>query len=86
MYLANPLHRLPTVNSIKIPDGVEGTRIVNYLMHKYSLEIGGGLGPTAGKIWRIGLMGDNATPEKVDYVLKVLRESLPDLKKPVPKM
>lgn len=45
---------------------------------RYKLEIAGGLGPTAGKVWRIGLMGQNATPEKVDFVLKVLKEAIDD--------
>ena len=40
------------------------------------MEISGGLGPTANKVFRIGLMGQNATPEKVDLVLKVLKEGL----------
>ena len=40
------------------------------------MEISGGLGPTAGKVFRIGLMGQNATPEKVELVLKVLKEGL----------
>ena len=40
------------------------------------MEISGGLGPTANKVFRIGLMGQNATPEKVDLVLKVLKEAL----------
>ena len=43
---------------------------------RYKVEISGGLGPTAGKVFRIGLMGQNATPEKVDLVLKVLKEGL----------
>lgn len=40
------------------------------------MEIAGGLGPTAGRIWRIGLMGQNATEERVDRVLDVLAESI----------
>ena len=46
------------------------------LCFRYKVEISGGLGPTAGKVFRIGLMGQNATPEKVDLVLKVLKEGL----------
>ena len=46
------------------------------LSSRYKVEISGGLGPTAGKVFRIGLMGQNATPEKVDLVLKVLKEGL----------
>ena len=41
-----------------------------------NVEIAGGLGPTAGKIWRIGLMGQNATEERVDMVLQVLDEAI----------
>ena len=40
------------------------------------MEIAGGLGPTAGRIWRVGLMGQNATDERVDRVLEVLAESI----------
>lgn len=40
------------------------------------MEIAGGLGPTAGRIWRVGLMGQNATEERVDRVLEVLAESI----------
>lgn len=50
----------------------------NYVcfVFRYLLEISGGLGPTANKVFRIGLMGYNATPEKVDLVLEILKESL----------
>ena len=44
------------------------------------LEIAGGLGPTAGKVWRIGLMGVNATEANVDFVLKVLQEAIDNTK------
>ena len=47
-----------------------------FFCFRYKVEISGGLGPTAGKVFRIGLMGQNATPEKVDLVLKVLKEGL----------
>ena len=46
------------------------------VLFRYKVEISGGLGPTANKVFRIGLMGQNATPEKVDLVLKVLEEGL----------
>lgn len=49
-------------------------------LSRYKLEIAGGLGPTAGKVWRIGLMGQNAKPEKVDFVLKVLKEAIEHVK------
>ena len=47
---------------------------------RYKLEIAGGLGPTAGRVWRIGLMGQNAKPEKVEMALKVLKEALDHVK------
>ena len=57
-------------------------KLMNVFMNlfRYKLEIAGGLGPTAGKVWRIGLMGQNAHPEKVDMVLKVLKEALDHVK------
>lgn len=48
--------------------------------YRYKLEIAGGLGATAGKVWRIGLMGQNATVEKVDFVLRVLKEAIDHVK------
>jgi aspartate aminotransferase-like enzyme len=44
------------VNTIKVPQGVDWAAVVKNAMDKYYLEIAGGLGPTAGKVWRIGLM------------------------------
>ena len=53
-----------------------GPALNQFFCFRYKVEISGGLGPTAGKVFRIGLMGQNATPEKVDLVLKVLKEGL----------
>ena len=47
---------------------------------RYKLEIAGGLGPTAGKVWRIGLMGQNAKVEKVEFALRVLKEAISHVK------
>lgn len=49
---------------------------LNLIFFRYNLELAGGLGPTAGKVIRIGIMGYNATPENVDKVLSVLTEAL----------
>ncbi|KAF5273958.1 hypothetical protein FQA39_LY01073 [Lamprigera yunnana] len=68
--------RLPTVTTIKVPDGLDWTLVTTYAMKKYMVEISGGLGPTANKVFRIGLMGYNATNEKVDLVLKVFKEGI----------
>ena len=56
-YVANPEHRLVTVNTIKVPAGVDWAALCKNAMDKYNVEIAGGLGPTAGKIFRVGLMG-----------------------------
>ena len=47
---------------------------------RYKLEIAGGLGPTAGKVWRIGLMGQNAKVDKVETALRVLKEAISHVK------
>nr|AEE61649.1 unknown [Dendroctonus ponderosae] len=68
--------RLTTVTGIKVPNNVNWRRVSEYAMKKYKVEISGGLGPTACKIFRIGLLGYNATFENVDLALKVLKEGL----------
>ncbi|PSN42958.1 Serine--pyruvate aminotransferase [Blattella germanica] len=68
--------RLPTVTTIKVPMGLDWRLIQEYAMTKYRLEISGGLGPTLGKVMRVGIMGYNATMEKVDLTLKVIAEGL----------
>ncbi|KAG2495109.1 hypothetical protein HYH03_006719 [Edaphochlamys debaryana] len=69
-------HRLITVNTIKVPEGVDWAKVVKHAMDEYSLEIAGGLGPTAGKVWRIGIMGFNAKPQNVDLVIDAFRAGL----------
>ncbi|XP_060529474.1 alanine--glyoxylate aminotransferase-like [Cylas formicarius] len=68
--------RLPSVTTLKVPTDVDWNTVLDYIMEKYQLEVGGGLGPTVGQVFRIGLMGYNATPEKVEFVLSALREAL----------
>jgi len=68
--------RLPQLNAVYIPDGVDDAAIRSQLLNDYNLEIGAGLGSLAGKVWRIGLMGYAARQENVDYCLKALREVL----------
>lgn len=76
MFLENRKHRVPSVTSVRVPDGVDAAKVTAYLMRKYKIEIGGGLGPTFGQIFRIGLMGVNATQELADKVVKVLYEAV----------
>lgn len=68
--------RLSTVNTVKVPKGVDWRKVSDYAMNKYFFEISGGLGPTAEQVFRIGLMGENATVEKVDLMLTILREAI----------
>jgi alanine-glyoxylate transaminase/serine-glyoxylate transaminase/serine-pyruvate transaminase len=53
-FVKNQQDRLITVNTIEVPKGVDWAAVVKNAMDKYQLEIAGGLGPTAGKVWRIG--------------------------------
>lgn len=59
-----------------MPEGVDWAAVVKNAMDMYSLEIAGGLGPTAGKVWRIGIMGFNAVPQNVQLVIDAFRVGL----------
>jgi len=76
LFVKNPKLRLPTLTTVEVPENVDWKFVVDHLMNKHRIEIAGGLGPTAGKIWRIGLMGYNSTEENVDMVLAALGEAL----------
>eukprot|EP00735_Rhodelphis_limneticus_P000622 TRINITY_DN11141_c0_g1::TRINITY_DN11141_c0_g1_i1::g.6499::m.6499 TRINITY_DN11141_c0_g1::TRINITY_DN11141_c0_g1_i1::g.6499 ORF type:complete len:417 (+),score=107.85,sp/Q54GT6/SPYA_DICDI/45.86/6e-124,Aminotran_5/PF00266.14/4.2e-43,Beta_elim_lyase/PF01212.16/0.027,Beta_elim_lyase/PF01212.16/7e+02,Aminotran_1_2/PF00155.16/0.73,Aminotran_1_2/PF00155.16/1.1e+03,Aminotran_1_2/PF00155.16/90,Cys_Met_Meta_PP/PF01053.15/0.044 TRINITY_DN11141_c0_g1_i1:80-1252(+) len=69
-------HRLPSLTTVRIPAGIDGKALCTYLLSKYNIEVGGGLGELAGKVWRIGLMGYNSRPEVVMTVLAAMREGL----------
>jgi alanine-glyoxylate transaminase/serine-glyoxylate transaminase/serine-pyruvate transaminase len=69
-------YQAPMLNSVEIPEGVDDAKVRNYLLANYGLEIGGGLGPIKGRIWRIGLMGHSCTRENVMLVLAGLEEAL----------
>jgi alanine-glyoxylate transaminase/serine-glyoxylate transaminase/serine-pyruvate transaminase len=68
--------RLPMLNAVCIPDGVDDARVRQALLQHHQIEIGAGLGPLAGKIWRIGLMGHTARQENVDRLIEALRQTL----------
>lgn len=68
--------RLPMLNAVKIPQGVEDAAARSALRSKHKIEIGAGLGPLAGKIWRIGVMGHTAREENVERLLDALRDVL----------
>ena len=69
-------HRLPMLNAIAAPAGVDEAAIRRRLLDEHGIEIGGGLGDFKGKAWRIGLMGHGATTESVDTVVGALRALL----------
>ncbi|MFM9109117.1 MAG: pyridoxal-phosphate-dependent aminotransferase family protein, partial [Prochlorococcaceae cyanobacterium] len=69
--------RLPTLTTVRIPDGVDGKAFCLHMLNRFGIEVGGGLGDLAGKVWRIGLMGYNSTPDNVDRLLNLLESELP---------
>jgi alanine-glyoxylate transaminase/serine-glyoxylate transaminase/serine-pyruvate transaminase len=62
------------LNAIKIPEGVDDAGVRAILLKDYHIEIGGGLGPLAGKIWRIGLMGETAKKENIQKLMDAFRK------------
>jgi len=73
-----PQHlRLPTLTTVRIPAGVDGKAFSLHLLNRHGIEVGGGLGALAGKVWRIGLMGYNSQPENVDRLLNLFESELP---------
>jgi alanine-glyoxylate transaminase/serine-glyoxylate transaminase/serine-pyruvate transaminase len=72
-----PDFRLPTLTTVRIPDGMDGKAIARRLLNEHNIEIGGGLGELAGKVWRVGLMGYNSQPESVDKLLYAFKQVLP---------
>jgi alanine-glyoxylate transaminase/serine-glyoxylate transaminase/serine-pyruvate transaminase len=75
-FLVDEPHRLPQLNAVIVPDGVDEAAVRAYVLAKWDLELGAGLGPLKGKVWRIGLMGASATPWHVRLCLSALCEAL----------
>lgn len=68
----DPAYRLPMLNAVEVPDGVDEATVRAALLTDHKIEIGAGLGPLAGKIWRVGLMGHTAYPDNVTRFLTSL--------------
>ncbi|MCG5514309.1 pyridoxal-phosphate-dependent aminotransferase family protein [Ectothiorhodospira shaposhnikovii] len=81
--LVDEAHRLPQLNAVKVPDGVDEARVRGLLLERYGLEIGAGLGPLAGKIWRIGLMGFGCNRKNVQLCLHALEAVLLEMNAPI---
>ena len=75
--------RLPTLTTVRIPDDVDGKAFTQHLLNNHGIEVGGGLGVLAGKIWRIGLMGYNSNPENVSRLLNLFETELPQFRQNV---
>lgn len=69
--------RLWTLNAVRVPEGVDEAHVRRRLLSDAGIEIGAGLGPLAGRIWRVGLMGSGSTPENVTAFLEALTAALP---------
>lgn len=68
--------RLWTLNTIRVPAGVDEAAVRKTLLTTYNIEVGAGLGPLAGKIWRVGLMGASSTPQTLLQFLGALEGAL----------
>ncbi|WIA13100.1 hypothetical protein OEZ85_006700 [Tetradesmus obliquus] len=75
-YVPDAKDRLVTVNTIKVPEGVDWAALCKDAMDTYAVEVAGGLGPSIGKVWRVGVMGFNARPMAVEQVLTAFRHGL----------
>lgn len=74
--LVEEKYRTPMLNSVIIPETADDASVRQQLLNEYNIEVGSGLGPLKGKIWRIGLMGHSCTKENVDLILFALKKLL----------
>ena len=84
-YLVQEPYRLPQMNAVHIPDAIKDreAEVRKTLLTEFNLEIGAGLGPLAGKIWRVGIMGYSCKPENVMVCLSALGSVLDDMGLPI---
>jgi alanine-glyoxylate transaminase / serine-glyoxylate transaminase / serine-pyruvate transaminase len=71
-----PEYRLPMLNAVTVPEGVDEAQVRARLLEEFDIEIGAGLGPLAGRIWRIGLMGETARTASVERLTAALAKVL----------
>jgi len=82
-FVVKPDERLPQLNSVTIPEGVDDATVRSRLLNEFNLEIGAGLGALAGKVWRIGLMGFSSRAENILLCVSALEAVLSDLNAPI---
>jgi alanine-glyoxylate transaminase/serine-glyoxylate transaminase/serine-pyruvate transaminase len=75
MHVPGP-HRIATLNTVCVPDGVDEAKVRRTLINEAGIEIAGGFGPLAGKVFRIGVMGPLATEDNVQFFLKEFQKAL----------
>lgn len=78
-FIVNEADRLPQLNAVSIPNGVDDAEVRGRLLNEYNLEIGAGLGALAGKVWRIGLMGHASRAENILLCVGALEAVLSDM-------
>ena len=71
---ALPIYRLPMLSCVTVPPHIDEAAVRQQLLQQFGIEIGGGLGPLKGKVWRIGLMGESCTEANVLTFLNALEE------------
>ena len=82
-FIVDEPHRLPQLNAVTVPEGVDDAAVRARLLKEHHLEIGAGLGDLAGKVWRIGLMGYSSRIENITQCLAALDGVLADMQAPV---
>ena len=82
-FVVEEAYRLPQLNAVTIPEGVDDAAVRGRLLQDYNLEIGAGLGDLAGNVWRIGLMGHACNADNVSYCLNALDDVLTEAGAPI---
>ncbi|MEJ2175260.1 MAG: alanine--glyoxylate aminotransferase family protein [bacterium] len=82
-FLVKEAHQLPQMNAVLCPEGIDEAQLRSTLLAEFGLEIGAGLGPLKGKVWRFGLMGYSCRPDNVMLCLSALGSVLDDMGYPV---
>jgi len=73
-FLVDEPYRLPMLNAVKVPEGVDDVSVRSILLNEYNIEIGAGLGQFAGNVWRIGIMGESSSSTHVNALISALKE------------
>jgi alanine-glyoxylate transaminase/serine-glyoxylate transaminase/serine-pyruvate transaminase len=76
--------RLWTLNAVRVPDGIDEAAVRTHLLNEFNVEIGAGLGPLAGKIWRVGLMGASSAPRLIVLLLGALESAFAQQGRKIP--